>query len=38
MSITSEATVATKSTKSTMSITSMVGNCHLPAVLPWHLS
>ena len=47
MPITSEATVATKSTKSTkstkptmstMSIASVVGNCHLPAVLPWHLS
>jgi len=43
MSITSEATVATKSTmssmssKPTMSIASVVGNCHLPAVLPWHL-
>merc|ERR1719187_2939612 len=43
MSITSEATVATKSTMSTkptmstMSIASVVGNCHLPAVLPWHL-
>jgi len=44
MPITSEATVATKSTKpnmstmSTMSIASVVGKCHLPAVLPWHLS
>merc|ERR1711887_375887 len=26
-----------KSTMSTMSVASMVGNCHLPAVLPWHL-
>ena len=41
MPITSEATVSTKSTMSTMStmsIASVVGNCHLPAVLPWHLS
>merc|ERR1719370_105674 len=26
-----------KSTMSTMSVASMVGNCHLPAMLPWHL-
>ena len=46
MSITSEAPVSTKtamtskspkSTMSTMSVASMVGNCHLPAMLPWHL-
>jgi len=41
MSIPSKApmsTKTTKTTKSTMSVASMVSNCHLPAMLPWHLS